>query len=102
MFSIITTEPSTTIPKSSAPSDSKFAGMCRRSRQIEANSSENGIVHATTSAPRKFPRNRNRISETSRITFGQVMHDRVGRVVDQIAAIKMRNDLHARRQNSVV
>jgi hypothetical protein len=40
MFSIITTAPSTTMPKSSAPSDSRFAGMCRRSRQMEANSSE--------------------------------------------------------------
>jgi hypothetical protein len=27
MFSTITTEPSTTMPKSSAPSDSRFAGM---------------------------------------------------------------------------
>ena len=44
MFSIITTAPSTTMPKSSAPRDSRLAGMCLRSRQMAANSSENGMV----------------------------------------------------------
>ena len=34
MFSIMTTEPSTTIPKSSAPSESRFSGCRSRSRQI--------------------------------------------------------------------
>jgi hypothetical protein len=64
MFSTITTAPSTTMPKSSAPSESRLAGMWRRSRQIAANSSENGMVMATISAPRAFPRNRNRTMAT--------------------------------------
>ena len=38
--------------------------MWRRSRQMEANSSANGIVIATISAPRMLPRNRKRISAT--------------------------------------
>ena len=40
MFSTITTAPSTRMPKSIAPIDSRFAGMCRRSRQMNANSSD--------------------------------------------------------------
>jgi len=32
------------MPKSSAPKESKFAEMCRKSRQMEANNSANGIV----------------------------------------------------------
>ena len=58
MFSTMTTAPSTTIPKSSAPSESRFAGMPFRFRQVAANNSENGIVRATIIAPRTFPRNR--------------------------------------------
>ena len=47
MFSTMTTAPSTRMPKSMAPIDSRFAGMCLRSRQMKANSSESGIVTAT-------------------------------------------------------
>ena len=64
MFSTITTAPSTTIPKSNAPSDSRFAGMSLSSRQLAANSSEKGIVSATMMAPRAFPRNSNRMMIT--------------------------------------
>ena len=49
MFSTITTAPSTRMPKSIAPIDSRFAGMCWRSRQMNANSSDSGIVTATIS-----------------------------------------------------
>ena len=64
MFSIITTEPSTTMPKSSAPSESRLAGMWLRSRQMEANSSAKGMVSATMMAPRTLPRKRKRMIET--------------------------------------
>jgi hypothetical protein len=67
MFSTITTAPSTTIPKSSAPSDNKFAGTWIRLRQIHANNSENGMVSATMSEPRAFPRNMKRMMATSRM-----------------------------------
>jgi hypothetical protein len=58
MFSTITTAPSTTIPKSSAPSERRFAGMWLRSSQIDAKSRENGIVSATMRAARTLSRNR--------------------------------------------
>ena len=59
IFSTITTEPSTTMPKSSAPSESRLAGMFVMFSRMDANSRENGIVAATISALRTFPRNRN-------------------------------------------
>ena len=49
------------IPKSIAPMESRFAGMCRQSRQINANSSEKGIVAATIRAVRILNRNKPRI-----------------------------------------
>ena len=67
MFSTMTTEPSTTMPKSSAPSESRLAGMCFRSRQIEANNKEKGMVSATMIAPRTLPRKRKRIITTRMI-----------------------------------
>jgi len=60
MFSTMTTVPSTTIPKSNAPKDRRFAGMPFKFKHVAAKSSENGIVKATIIAPRTFPRNRNR------------------------------------------
>ena len=77
MFSTITTAPSTTIPKSSAPSDSRLAGICFRSRQVAANSREKGMVSATMIAPRMFPRNRNRTIDDQNHSFGQVVQNGV-------------------------
>ena len=102
MFSTITTAPSTTMPKSSAPSESRLAEMCRRSRQMEAKSSENGMVSATMSAPRTLPRKRKRMIDDQDDAFGQVVQHGVRGVVHQIAAIEKRNDLHARRQDVLV
>ena len=73
-----------------------------RSRQIDANSSENGMVSATISAPRTLPRNRNRMIDHQDDALGQVVQHRVGGVVHQVAAVEERNDLHARRQNVLV
>ena len=39
MFSTMTTAPSTMMPKSIAPIDSRLAGMCAQSRQMNENSS---------------------------------------------------------------
>src|ERR1700731_1299700 len=47
MFSTMTPAPSTTMPKSRAPSDRRLAGMWLTSSQMEAKTRENGIVRAT-------------------------------------------------------
>ena len=65
-FSIITTEESTTIPKSIAPSESKLAAMPKCSMPEKANNMERGIANATINAARRFPRNINKIAITSK------------------------------------
>ena len=102
MFSIITTEPSTTMPKSSAPSESRLAGMWIRSRQMAANSSAKGMVSATMMAPRTLPRNRNRMMETRIMPAVRLSLHRVDGELDQIRAVEEGNDLHALGQDAVV
>ena len=52
MFSVMITAPSTMMPKSIAPSESRLAGMPRRSMKMNANRSDSGIVSATMNAAR--------------------------------------------------
>ena len=56
--SAIIQAPSTIIPKSIAPSESKFAGMCANFINIKAKSKENGIVAVTTKAALILPKNK--------------------------------------------
>src|SRR5215831_12412823 len=86
MFSVMTMAPSTIMPKSSAPSDRRFAGMWRRLRQIAANVAEKH---------EEDDRHEND-------AFRQVVHHRVCREVEEVAAIEMRHDLHAGRQKAIV
>ena len=44
-----------------------------RSRQMAANSSENGMVSATMSAPRTLPRNRKRMIDDQNDAFGEIV-----------------------------
>ena len=67
MFSTITIEPSTIIPKSTAPMESRFAGIFPTSMKMNAMSSDSGMVIATMNAARAFPRNRNKMTVTSRM-----------------------------------
>jgi hypothetical protein len=53
MFSTMKIAPSTSIPKSTAPMDSRLADAPRRSRQKNANRSASGMVTATISPARK-------------------------------------------------
>ena len=57
MFSVMMTAPSTMIPKSIAPNESRLAGIPRRSIKMNANKSESGIVSATMKAARTSYRN---------------------------------------------
>src|SRR5215831_16622702 len=86
MFSTITTAPSTTIPKSRAPSDSRLAGMPLSLRQVAANNSEK---------EEKNDDNKNH-------AFGEIVEDGVGGVAKKVAAVQERHDFYARRQDVVV
>ncbi len=60
-----TTALSMMMPKSTAPSEIRLAGMPRASSMMKANSSDSGITVATISAARQLPRNTTRIAITS-------------------------------------
>ena len=95
MFSTITTAPSTTMPKSSAPSDSRFAGIAV---QLEADGGEqqrerNGERDDERAADIAEEQEQNDGHQDD--AFGQIVQHGVGGVVDQIAAIEKGDDLYA-------
>ncbi len=102
MFSTITTVPSTTMPKSRAPKDRRFAGIFRRSRQIDAKRSEKGIVSATMRAARIFPRKRRSTTVTRMRPSVRLWRTVSGRIVDEVAPVVERHDLDAGRQDAAV
>ena len=65
--SIITIDPSTRIPKSIAPNDNRFAGISVTCIRIKAINRDNGMVKATSNAPRQFPKKRISTSTTNTI-----------------------------------
>ncbi|MNS94999.1 hypothetical protein D3C72_1292370 [compost metagenome] len=65
MFSSTTTEPSTRMPKSIAPKDSKLAGILKWCMKMKAISRASGIVSATMAAARGLPRYSSSTSATS-------------------------------------
>ncbi len=65
MFSITTMAPSTMMPKSIAPSDSRLAGILKWCIRMNAVSSDSGIVMATMIAARGLPRNSSSTIDTS-------------------------------------
>ncbi len=73
IVSIITMAPSTIIPKSIAPNESKFAGMLVTFININATSREIGIVIATNKAPRQLPNTTIRIRITKPIPSNIVL-----------------------------
>ena len=67
MFSIMMTVESTTMPKSTAPSEMRFAGVSVPTMPQKATSSASGMFSAVMMAARVCPRNRNSTIETSSI-----------------------------------
>jgi len=65
MFSTTITAPSTMMPKSMAPRESRFAGIPRQVRPIKVASRESGIIKATMNAARKLPRKSRSTNVTS-------------------------------------
>ena len=65
VFSIMITVESTTMPKSSAPSEMRFAGVSVSFMPAKAMSSAMGMLMAVISAARPLPRNRKSTTVTS-------------------------------------
>ena len=64
-FSTTITAPSTMMPKSIAPSDSRLAGTPIHVSPMKVASSASGIVTATMAAARRLPRNSHSTTDTS-------------------------------------
>ena len=72
MVSIITMAPSTSMPKSTAPNESRFAGIPVSFISTKATSNAMGMVMATTSDPRKLPKNIINTTITSNMPISRV------------------------------
>jgi len=92
MFSMTTTEPSTTM-RSRAPEGEKVGGMLRRFRQMAAKMSAKGIVRATMMAPRAVAEKKEEDDDDEEDAFGEVVQDGVCGVVQKVAAVEEWNDL---------
>ncbi len=90
------------IPKSMAPIESRFAGICRQSRQMKANSSANGMVTATISAVRTLNSNSPRMISTSTMPRSRLRS--TVSVVSSIryVAVVIWHHLHVGRQHVLV
>ena len=102
MFSMMTTAPSTTMPKSSAPRESRFAGMLLRSRQMEANSKRERNGQGDDERAAKIPEEEKQNHRDQQDSGGQIVQHGVRGEMKQIAAIEKWDDFHARRQDVVV
>ena len=90
------------MPKSRAPRDSRFAGIFLRSRQIDAKKQREGDRHGDDERGPDVAQEEEQHDRDEDEAFRQVVQDRVGRVVDEVAPVVEGDDLDARRQDVVV
>ena len=72
MFSMTITAPSTMMPKSIAPSESRLAGMPTKVRPINVASNASGMMAATINAARRFPQEQEQHQRDQHRAFDQV------------------------------
>ena len=102
MFSIMMTVRSTTIPKSTAPSEMRFAGVCVSTIPMNAMRSAIGMLIAVMSAARDCPRNRKRTMRDEHHPLDEVVKHRVRRELHELAAVVVRDDVHPGREHVVL
>ena len=94
MFSIMMTVESTTMPKSTAPSEMRLALVPVPTRPQKAQSRASGMLSAVISAARQLPRKRRSVSATRTMPTSEVLQHRVHGDADEIAAVVVGLDLH--------
>ena len=102
MFSIMTTVPSITMPKSMAPMESRLAATSCACSTINANRSENGNGERNDDGGAKADQKEDQHDQHQHHAAEQVGFDCVGREVDEFAAIVERMDLYVGRQDVAV
>ena len=103
MFSIMMTVESTTMPKSTAPSEMRFAGVSGADQAAEGDEQrerdvERGDERRAHVAEEQEEHDRRRATMPDE----QVLEHRVRRELHEVAAVVVRDDVHARRQELVV
>ena len=103
MFSIMMTVESTTMPKSTAPSEMRFAGVSRaRPCRMKAMSSASGMLSAVMSAARSVPEEEEEDDRDEQHPFDEVVEHRVRRELHEVAAVVVGDDVHPGRQDVVL
>ncbi len=98
MFSTMITEESTMMPKSTAPIDSRFADWPRRYSTAKANNRARGMLIATISAVRTLLEEHQQHARHQDDPHEQVLPHRFRGDVDQVGAVVIGLDLHARQE----
>ena len=101
MLSIMMTVESTTMPKSTAPIEMRFAGVPVATIPQNAARSASGMLSAVMSAARPCPEEEDEDDRHEHHADDDVLEDRVRRERDEVAAVVVRDDLHAGRQEVV-
>ena len=94
----MTTELSTTRPKSMAPRLSRLAAMPNRNMPQKANSIDSGMARATISAGPQVAEEQEQDGDDQQAALEQVAADRVDDVIDQFGAVVDGLDLDVGRQ----
>ena len=102
MFSTITTAPSTMMPKSIAPIESKLAGMCRQSRQMNENIKANGNRHRHDEGGAHAEQKQSQNHQHQQHSAQQVPLHRLLGLLESAAAVVKGHDLHVRRQHMLI
>ena len=92
--STITMAPSTMMPKSIAPSDSRLAGILVWCIRMKATSMANGIVIADDQRAARAAEKQDEHDQNQPDAFEDRMRDRVDGGLDQAGAVEIGNDLH--------
>ena len=97
MFSTIITAESTMMPKSTAPTDNRFASSPCSTIMMTVKNSAKGILAPTITALRRLPE-RPLDQENEQAAEDEIVQDRIGGYRDQRAAVIKGNQLDSRRQ----
>ena len=101
MFSTRITAESTMMPKSTAPTDSRFASSPRSTRMMMLKNNANGMLTPTMMALRRSPRKIHWMKKDQQAAEDEIVQDRTGGDRDERGAVVERHELHARRQAAV-
>ena len=101
MFSIMMTVESTTMPKSTAPSEMRFAERARADEAAERDEQRERDVERGDERRARVPEEEEEHERDEHHADEQVLEHRVRRQLHEVAAVVVGHDVHARRQDVV-